>query len=281
MVTRIDQRVHAILVGRRRHLAQDEFDRGFLQSADRLALGVAVDAAVRRIRRVARDARRLEALRVDPQAVATHVGERRRSIRHDLIEQLFVGHAFGREQAVAPAHAVEPARAGFILGALGDDPLVVGRRIAVVERASRVAQAAPHGMRVRVVERRQHEPTAEVDDPGPRPDERRRVFLVAERHDAAATDGQRRSRRLRVVDGVELRVLQHQLGSGRVGGLRPSCPQAATAQNASARIDICRSFRTGYLLTTSAVASSLRTSSSPCRRSLAAGRVRRWPNRTS
>ena len=266
MIARVRERLDARLRGRRRQLAHHELDRGFLQPADRLTVRIAVDASVRRIRRVPRDARDLEALGVHPQAVPADVRERRRSVRHDLIEQLLVGHAFGREQAVAPAHAVQPAGARFILGALRDDPLIVRRRVAVIERASRVAQAAPDGMSVRVVERRQHEATLQVDHLRLRPDERRGVCLAAEGHDAAATDGQRRPCRLRVVDGVELCVLQHQLGSGRVGGLQPVLPARPPHRTPVPRSISAGAFALAYLLTTSAVvASSLRTSSSPTR----------------
>ena len=62
--------------------------RTLVQGAGGVAVGLALDATVGRVRRGRGDARELERAGVDPDAVAVAVREVRRTVGHDAVEHL-------------------------------------------------------------------------------------------------------------------------------------------------------------------------------------------------
>ncbi len=143
----------------------DEAHRALVQRAGGLALGVALDPTVGGIGRVAGDPSRLQRAGVHPGAVAVAVRQEDRPIGHQPVEHVLRRRAAG-EHVHRPAAAEDPRHVGVRGGVLGDQPLVVGQRARVVERALEQVEAAGHRVHVRVLEPGEQHPAAEVDHLG-------------------------------------------------------------------------------------------------------------------
>ncbi len=134
-----------------------------------------------------------------------------RPIRYHGIQKFLVWHALGREQTIFPARAVDPAVARLVRRALGDDLLIVLRRVAVIQRAAAVTQATPDRMSMLVVKGRQHQPALHVDDLRLRTNQCSGVRIRADRNDLSATYRNRSRGWSAWIDGVDVRILEHQL----------------------------------------------------------------------
>ena len=153
-----------VLVGVDRRDGGDEAHRALVQRARRLAVGVAFDAPVPRVRRVARDPGELQRARVDPRAVSVTVRQERRPVGDDRIQRFLRRRAAGEDVHV-PSAAQDPRRVRVGRRVLRDDPLVRVQDVDLGEVAAEHLEAAAGRMDVGVLESR----AAACGRPGPRP----------------------------------------------------------------------------------------------------------------
>ena len=188
----------------------DEAHRPLVQRAGWLAIGVAFDAPVPRVRRVVRDTRQLKRARVDPRAVAVSVRQEHRTVGHDGVERLLRRRP-AREHVHVPTAAQDPRRVRVGRRVLRDHPLVRVEDVELGQVAAEHLEAATGRMDMCVLEARQQHATSQIDDLGvrihPGPD----VSVGADGDDRAGLHGDRRrpaAGRIHRVDGA---VDEHQI----------------------------------------------------------------------
>ena len=160
--------------------------RALVQRAGRLpGHGVAFDAAVPRVGRVARDPRELERAAVHPRAVHVPVHQEHRTVGDDAVQVLLARGSAG-EQVHRPPPSGDPRLAGVVRGVRGDRLQVGVDRPEVVEVHAQQVPSAERGMDVRVLEPGHDQP------PGHRPHVGRGV-----RRDPVAQPASRRRRSAR------------------------------------------------------------------------------------
>jgi hypothetical protein len=176
------------------------------QDPGRLAGGVALDDAARRLEVAARERERGG---VEPEGVAVVRAQRHGRVREDGVERVAVGPVAVRPQLVAPAAAADPAarrsRGGDVRDGLGERARVEQRELAPRER--------PGGeVHVRVGEARERAAAREVEAVGAA----RRVARVVEHGgDPVAVDQQRRRSRPRRIHRADRPAVQEQHGRQR------------------------------------------------------------------
>ncbi len=202
---------HQLGRGGRRNQVVDQGDRALLQRADRVAVRVPVDHAVRRVRRVPGEAGPGHRHRVHPGAVVVAVRQVDRAVRDDPVEQPGGGHAT-REALHRPAAAGDPLLIG-VRGGVRADP---GQVLVQVGRPGQVALAHLHpaedGVDVRVLETGDQQPPGQVDHLGPRAAQV--VQVVADREDAPVLDGHRGRPGPGRVGGEHRATGEEQVGGG-------------------------------------------------------------------
>src|SRR5262249_16382205 len=150
--------------GRRgRNLGGNQLDGRLLQATDRITVGVAIDAPVRRIRCIARDARGFERLGVEPQTMSADVGEYSRPVVDRGVELSLGRNACGYKRPVAPSGCVNP-RSLLVLGcALLDESLIIRDGVPVIERTTAVAETTPDRVGMGIDKRREDEFAVRID----------------------------------------------------------------------------------------------------------------------
>jgi hypothetical protein len=183
-----------------------------VQGPLRLAVGVALDAAVDRVGRVTVDSRQLQGAAVHPDAVAVPVVEADRAIGDDGVEQAPV-RGPAREGGHRPAASDDPGPLRVGHGVLPDARHVLGRDDgAAVQVAAQAVQAGRDGMHVGVLEARQERAATQFHDPGAGADVLPDVRVRPHSDDAAATHGHGLRPRTSGIDGVDGASAQEEVG---------------------------------------------------------------------
>ncbi len=212
---RVAQAGIAFRVGVGGRLVGDEAARALLQAARRLAgLRVAVDAPVRGILRVLRDARDFERLAVDPGRVSVPAPQDDRAIGDDGVDQFLARERARAEGGHRPAATLDPGVLGMLVGVLLDDGDVLvdrGRRIQV---AAVCLDATRDRMDVHVLHARQDHPAFQVDDLGLRTDVVLRAGVVADVHDAPVVDRDGLGPAAGAVHGVDCAIAEGEVRDG-------------------------------------------------------------------
>ena len=218
---RIAQRFLALGSGHRGLHLGYQLSRAFLQAADgRAGLGIAIDAPIRRIRRLVGDARDLERLRVDPSGVAVRAREVDGAVGDDRVEQFAFRHAARPECGHQPAAAGDPGLLRVRIRVFLDrgDVLVGGSQ--AVEIAGIGLEAGADRMDVRILKPRQQHAAFQIDDARRRPDVRLQVLVGPDVDDAALADRNGLCPAARSVHGIDRAILQCEIRRrvGRVTG---------------------------------------------------------------
>ncbi len=170
------QCVNDLVFGCFAHGVEERVHRGFAQDACWLAMLVAIDRAVVRVGRIARDTGKLQRLRVRRHDVVAHAAENDRVIRRDSVEIMTRRDAALGEHRLVVAATQHPRsrrlRSGALLYQRRD--LFNGRDGVRREVDLGSREADPHDVGVRVVEPGNRRPSLQVDlidvRADPRPD---------------------------------------------------------------------------------------------------------------
>ena len=152
--------------GRARGEVADQGLGRLVEGAGRLAGGVPLDPAPRRVGGGAGDPGQLQGEAVDPGAVAVGGLQQHRPVGDHRVQRRPVGAA-GAEGVHDPAAAEDPGVAGVVGGVAGHGG-GVRRRLDLVEVALGQLQAAGGGVDVRVLEPGQDQPAVQAQHPGRR-----------------------------------------------------------------------------------------------------------------
>ena len=183
---RLEDRVLPLPARRRRDdVGVEGVRRTLVQAAGRVAVVVALDAAVPRVRRVAGDAAQLQRPAVDPRPVHVLVEQEHRTVGHDRVEVLLARKA-AREALHRPAAAEDPRLVRVLVGVPRDHVEVGVAAEHVVEPDPTQVPTGERRVHVAVLEPGEHQPAGGPHHAGARPRERDDVGGVAERADAVA-----------------------------------------------------------------------------------------------
>ena len=187
-----------------------------VEGAGRLAGGVPLDPAPRRVGGGAGDPGQLQGEAVDPGAVAVGGLQQHRPVGDHRVQRRPVGAA-GAEGVHDPAAAEDPGVAGVVGGVAGHGGRV-RRRLDLVEVALGQLQAAGGGVDVRVLEPGQDQPAVQAQHPGRRSAQVGQVALGAGGGDPAGAHGHGVGPGPGRVGGVHRRPDDEQVGLGGHGG---------------------------------------------------------------
>jgi hypothetical protein len=182
-----------------------------VQHPGRLAGGVPLDPAGRRVGGLPGDAGQLQRAAAQPGAVDVAVEQEHRPVADDGVEVLLDRQA-AREVLHRPAAAGDPLRVGVLLG-VPPDPVEVGLTGAVVvQRDPQPVQAGEGRVDVGVLEAGQHHPAGQVVLLGSRTDQLAHVLVGADGDDPVPPHGDRGGPAAGGVHAVDVRPGDHEVG---------------------------------------------------------------------
>jgi hypothetical protein len=183
----------------------------FAQRAGGPSAGFPFDDAPRRIKRLGRDAGRLQGLGIDPYGVPVLRGQDDRDIPDHGIQQRPVGAGLGKK-GVAPARAADGGGAGMGLGESADGLLIGFNRGQSLKDDAEKGMRRLDGMGVAVDEPGQDRPAPRIDDSCGRPYAQRSAGRAAHVDDRPSADGHGFGSHPLGVRGIDARIREHELG---------------------------------------------------------------------
>ena len=212
----------------RRNDAFDERHRVVDENTRWLARRGPLDAPAGGIARRGGDAGGLHRRGVGEDCVSVDAGEHDRVVRRDAGERVVRGEAGVAPLVLIPPAADHPAAGRQVLRASADsaDDRVVRAGVREVDVVQE--RAEPEQVGVRVDHAGDHDPAGEIQHLRRRSAQEKRFARRADEGHATAANGHRLDKRMRIVDGVDLRVDENQVrrdrrlalgvGARRIGG---------------------------------------------------------------
>ena len=201
--------------------------------------------------------------------MSVDAGEHDRIVRRDSGERVVRREARVAPLVLIPPAADHPAAGRQVLRASADsgDDRVVRASVGEVDVAQE--RAEPEQVRVRVDHAGDHDPAGEIEHLRRRSAQQQRFARRADEGHATAANGHRLDERMRIVDGVDLRVDENQVRRRRRLALGRRVRGADRDQRAATAARVAR----GHVFGEGVAGRSVRGSSENGRRSARAGFV--------